>query len=696
MMDVRTIARAMGGTVQSGAAIVPGPGHKPHDRSLRVFADPDAPDGFRVHSFAGDDPMQCRDYVRQKIGLPAWQPRAQHTHKNGHGRTNEARPVNGAHKIATPQETENQTYHGKTTRAAALPSCMPPDVAGKPKFYSWGDDGPPRRGNEARRHVYRRDGVPVRIKVKNAPGGDGSAFVNWYHVHDGDVTGWQAKRPDDYRSVPYTGEINPFDSELADDSIFWPEGEKDCDTLGKKNMPAFTFGGCGDGLPNDDIERYLTARKLVILADNDEGGRKHAEDKAARAHAAEAASVRIVHFPELPNKKDVSDFFEAGGTVAELMRRAEAAPIWTPPVDNPTPKQSSGWRLGAVRASELQSMTFPPVRYVLSGYIPEGVTILAGKPKVGKSWLVLDLCIASAAGRFTLGTLKPFPGDVLYLALEDNPRRLKRRIKKLLQALESKWPDRLTLKTEWRRADAGGLSDIEEWCASVPEPTLIVIDTLEKIRPMTNGKLQAYGVDYQAIEGLQKLAGKFGIAIVINHHVRKMDADDPFDTVSGTLGLTGAADTILILKRQSGGITLHARGRDIEESETAVQFDRATCKWTILGAAADVHRSNERAAIIRALETAGDDGLSVAEIMAATESQSRGAIDTLLFKMNEAGEVKRLKRGVYACRKDAGKIGQKERNGGQGVENNRKTGNLTNLTDLSGGEAGEPLGGREP
>jgi hypothetical protein len=693
MMDVATIARVMGGKVYGGAANVPGPGHKPHDRSLRVFVDPNAPDGFYVHSFANDDPIQCRDYVRRKIGLPGWQPRTQHIHSNGHGNTNEARPVNRAHKIATTQEAQSRAYDGRTTRGAELPTCTPPDAAGKPKFYPWGDDGPPRRGNEGRRHVYRRDGIPVRIKIKIAPGGDGPAYVNWYRVHDRDVTGWQAKRPDSYQSVPYVGAINPFDIELADDSIFWPEGEKDCDTLGNKNLPAFTFGGCGDGLP-DTAAEFVSKHHIVILADNDDAGRDHAEKKAALAHAAGAASIKITHFPELPQHRDVSDWLATGKTGDDLVARVDATPEWCPLV-TAAKQQTDGWRRGAIRASDLQGMTFAPVRYVLSGFVPEGITILAGKPKIGKSWLTLDLCLAVGGGRFTLGTMKPAHGDVLYLALEDNARRLKRRMAKLLPSSDSRWPDRLTLQTEWRRVDQGGLADIEEWCASVPEPTLIVIDTLEKIRPMTNGKVQVYSADYQAIEGLQKIAGKFGIAIVINHHVRKMDADDPFDTVSGTLGLTGAADTILVLKRQSGGITLHARGRDIEESETAVQFERATCKWTILGAAADVHRSNERAAIIRALETAGDDGLSVAEIMAATESQSRGAIDTLLFKMNEAGEVKRLKRGVYACRKDAGKIGQKERNGGQGTENNTKTDNLTNLTNLSGGEIGEPHGGCE-
>lgn len=197
-MDVRIIARVMGGSVRSGAAIVPGPGHKPHDRSLRVFADPNAPDGFYVHSFANDDPIQCRDYVRQKMGLPAWQPsKQQHNPSNsfnGNSKTNGTRLVNGTQRAQRPCDS-------------ALPNRTPLDAAGKPKFYPWGDDGPPRRSNEARRHVYRRDGVPVRIKIKNTPGGDGPAFVNWYRVHDGDVTGWQAKKPDSFQSVPYIGAL---------------------------------------------------------------------------------------------------------------------------------------------------------------------------------------------------------------------------------------------------------------------------------------------------------------------------------------------------------------------------------------------------------------------------------------------------------------------------------------------------------
>src|ERR1700730_7776698 len=225
-------------------------------------------------------------------------------------------------------------------------------------------------------------------------------------------------------------------------------------------------------------------------------------------------------------------------------------------------------------AAALQRMTFPPLKFILPGLVPEGATLLVSRPKLGKSWLVLDVAIATAAGRFTLGTLKPSAGDVLYLALEDGRRRLQRRITKLLPTFSGKWPDGLTIATEWPRADQGGLADIERWLKEAKSPRLIVVDTLAQFRKISNGKTQIYADDYAAISGLQKLASKYNVAIIIVHHDRKSEADDVFDTVSGSLGLTGASDTILIMKRQAGAVTLHVRGRDIEEAELALQFSK--------------------------------------------------------------------------------------------------------------------------
>jgi hypothetical protein len=194
---------------------------------------------------------------------------------------------------------------------------------GAPRYHN-GDECP-HIHQEVRRHVYTRRGEPVRVKFKKSDG----SYLNWYRVQDGDRRGWQAAKPDGYVDCPYYG-IDPFDPELGRDILFWPEGEKDCDTLAACAELAFCFGGCGDGLPDFDT-RILEGRHIVILADNDDAGRSHADSKAARIHKI-AASVRVVHFPDLPTKGDVSDWIEAGNTIEALHRRVGETPLWVPSI----------------------------------------------------------------------------------------------------------------------------------------------------------------------------------------------------------------------------------------------------------------------------------------------------------------------------------------------------------------------------
>jgi hypothetical protein len=301
------------------------------------------------------------------------------------------------------------------------------------------------------------------------------------------------------------------------------------------------------------------------------------------------------------------------------------------------------WREQIMTARQLQQREFPPISYVMPGLIPEGLSLLVGRPKLGKSWMGLDICIAIAGGRFCLGERKPTEGDVLYCALEDNPRRLRRRIDWLLPPKSHAWPERLTLATEWRRLDKGGVDDLQEWAESVPKPRLIVLDTLAGVRPVRvqNG----YTEDYESVVTLHRLANKLGIGILVLHHTRKMEADDPIDTVSGTLGLPGCADTILVLNRTSQGTTLYVRGRDVEEAEHAMTFDKIGCRWTILGDATEVHRSKERGSILAALWEASEP-LSPQEIAIAA-GMPRGNVDRLLHHMANAGEVVKIGRGQY-------------------------------------------------
>jgi hypothetical protein len=352
---------------------------------------------------------------------------------------------------------------------------------------------------------------------------------------------------------------------------------------------------------------------------------------------------------------------------------------------------ATGWRANAIKASDLRNKVFAPVKCVLPGLVTDGFNLFAGKPKIGKSWLLLDACIAIAANRFTLGQIKPETGDVLYLALEDSQRRLLKRIDKLLTPFSAEWPARLTFATEWKKTNNGGLDDIAEWCRSVKTPKLVVIDTLELIRPPQTSKGQSYSADYEAIRVLQKFSHAMGVAIVASHHLRKMEADDPFDTISGTLGLTGAADTILVIKKQAGAVTLYAHGRDIEESESALQFDRGTCRWTILGSAAEVSRSNERSRVIAALKETGT-AMSPSELQVAAELKTRNSADVLLFRMARDGEIERAERGRYQLPADPdskvdSKIARKIKSDAQAIDiapdHEGLNGHLTDLTDLT-------------
>ena len=207
------------------------------------------------------------------------------------------------------------------------------------------------------------------------------------------------------------------------------------------------------------ILAHLKGADVVILPDNDKVGEAHAND-VAQSLSGVAARVRVLRLAGLPDGGDVYDWLQAGGNAEQLFQAAEIADEWS----KPDKTEVTGWRSHVFTAAALRTMTFPPVSYVVPGIIPEGLTILAGRPKIGKSWMALDLAIGIAPGKPVLGGVHVERGDVLYCCLEDNPRRLKRRVTKLLSPFSAEWPERLTLATKWQRLDQGGVDDIEAWC----------------------------------------------------------------------------------------------------------------------------------------------------------------------------------------------------------------------------------------
>ena len=300
---------------------------------------------------------------------------------------------------------------------------------------------------------------------------------------------------------------------------------------------------------------------------------------------------------------------------------------------------------GGYTAAGIMATNFPEPLWIVLGLICEGLIIFGGPPKVGKSWLCLALAIAIAAGGRALGKIKVDRGEVLYLALEDTPRRLKKRLTMILQGESA--PDGFHIFTEWKKLDKGGLQALEIWLDEHPACKMVIVDTLGKIRGKISNNGNIYQEDTATLEGLKKLADDHEISIMLVHHLRKMAAEDPLETLSGSTGISGSADGILILKRTRGAVTasLFVTGRDVEEQDLALSFDQQSGTWTILGDAADFRMSQERRAVVDALKTIG--GIATPKDIAEIMGKNVNTVKTMMRKLSLEGAIVKIKYGTY-------------------------------------------------
>jgi hypothetical protein len=496
---------------------------------------------------------------------------------------------------------------------------------------------PPKSGTAEILYDYRDENGTTLFRVERRAQG-GSRF----RQHGPDGSGGFACRTGcmkGVRRVPYRlPELLGSDPGAI---VFVCEGEKDADRLAKLGLVS-TTNAEGAGKWRAEFAQYLAGRRVVILQDNDEAGRNHVQDVKAKLQGAPTA-VGILLLPGLAEKEDVSDWLDAGNTVGELLKLAERE-LQAPAAAGVTASKPAYMR--GISAAALMAKHFEPVNYVVPGLIAEGVTLFGGKPKIGKSWMAYDFALAIPAGRPVFGSIPITQGDVLYLALEDSERRLKSR---LLKKGIRHAPERLTLATEWPGLDDGCIAELETWADAVERPSLVIVDVLKMIRGATRTNESLYDADYRALTGLATFARRRGIAVVVVHHVRKMESDDPLESLSGTNGLTGAADSVMVLQRDigTGNCRLYVRGRDIEEAEKAVRFVPEIGTWELLGDAGEVGRTSEREAILAVLR-ASEKALSAREV-ADIAGKTYDAVRKTLSRMAHAGEVTKEGRGLYTC-----------------------------------------------
>ena len=271
-------------------------------------------------------------------------------------------------------------------------------------------------------------------------------------------------------------------------------------------------------------------------------------------------------------------------------------------------------------AEELLAAVLPKPREAIPGLLPEGLTVLAGRPKKGKSWLALSLSIATSRATPALGFFPILHArPVLFIGLEDGPRRLQDRMRLLLG--DASAPPNLHIATDWPQLGQGAEALIEWWLNDNPDAALVVIDTYQKLRPPVGRGEDRYALDYHHVGALKDLADRHHVALLLLHHTRKpIGGDDPLDEVLGSTGLTGAADAVLVLRSEVGkaDAVLYLRGRDLPEAEHALTHDRETGRWSRLGEAAEVRRSPERDLILAVLAAKQSTGMKPKEIAVAT------------------------------------------------------------------------------
>lgn len=239
--------------------------------------------------------------------------------------------------------------------------------------------------------------------------------------------------------------------------------------------------------------------------------------------------------------------------------------------------------LNTISATDLMAKTLTPPPEVVSGIISVGYNILAGAPKAGKSWVSLGLALAVASGKKAFGQFDTSQGEVLYLALEDHEYRLKDRLSKITTHLGV--PKGLHFCTDLPKLARGGIEDLHIHLHTNPGTKLVIIDTLGKVTEEKKGDL--YQEDYMVGAALQAVAFEANCAVMVVHHTNKSPAGG-LRQVSGTFGVSAAADAVLVLNRtnkehEPPGAKMSVTGRDVDDKMLELEWYPPHGGWVLRG-----------------------------------------------------------------------------------------------------------------
>lgn len=304
-----------------------------------------------------------------------------------------------------------------------------------------------------------------------------------------------------------------------------------------------------------------------------------------------------------------------------------------------------------VTLTALLDKEFEDLPHIVQDLVPVGLTVLAAAPKFGKSFMVLGLALAVAEGHHALGDREVSQGDALYLALEDNEQRLQQRSVMLLNELGVPASPNLEFRTEAPRMNDGLIEALAEWVQSVPNPKLIIVDVLSRIRPEGIGI--GYDVDYKWLSGLKQFAYDTKVGVLLVHHTRKgktKSGDDPFDALRGSGGITGVPDALMLAlkpNRTSKIGELHVTGRDFEDQALSIER-QAFGSWLITGDLDEANNEPPNPDRVTVIEVLTEHGTMKPKQLAEVANLNYENTKKLVRRMRHDGEIVNDGTGAYS------------------------------------------------
>lgn len=420
------------------------------------------------------------------------------------------------------------------------------------------------------------------------------------------------------------------------DTVYIAEGEKDVETLRKHGLVAVSGpDGAGHNKFPQEAVKWFAKKKVVIFQDNDEVGKAFAQDEAA-AVSKVAESVKLIDlqalWPDIPEHADISDYLQhfGDGMLPKVLKLIDRTPYWKSSSEEQTANSSSiattvTTKFECFSAESVLNEYIEPPQFIVQSLLAEGLTVLAGPPKYGKSFLSMDLCCSVATGKPFLG-FSTVQSQVLYLCLEDSKGRIKKRLTEVNH-------DNLVAKNLFFVMNApdmdNGLFDaLEGFLKDHPDCKLIVIDTFQKIRGASSGSDYSYMIDSRDGGKLKSFADSHHLCLLVIHHTaKKRDESDPFNCISGTTGLPGAADTNIVLlrnERMEGTTNMYISGRDVVEAAYSLKFNKNTHLWEFQGDAEEIENSFRKN-----LYTADDVVKTIKEAVALGKGTWHGTMSDL-------------------------------------------------------------------